>query len=348
VERFLIIMDGTFESYGRAWASGLRELGYEAETFDWSSHWSSGALGRLERHFLVGPGICRINRSVHEAAKSMNPDIILVYGRSPLRPSTIKKLSESAWTTSYQNDDLFGGNGKRPFNRYLRASLSGFHSHHVYHEQNVADYKARGIQAVRPLKSYYLPWIDSPPPLSADDFQRFGHDLVFAGHSEPDERIRHVGMLVQGGFNLRIYGDHKYWRRHLPSAVFRKVAPIRPVFGAEYRKLLATSKISLCFLSRANRDRYTRRVFEIPAVGGFLLCQRTEAMQELYREGAEAEFFQTSEELSDKARFYLAHEEARSRIAEAGHHRCLSSGYDIYTRIRQWLADLREWRGQVS
>jgi hypothetical protein len=341
-------MDGTFESYGRAWAGGLRELGYQVKTFDWSNYWSSGALGKLERHFLVGPAIRRVNRSVREAVNAMNPDVILVYGRSPLRPSTIKKLSKAAWITSYQNDDLFGGNGKRLFNRYARGALSYFHSHHVYHEQNVADYMVRGINAVRPLKSYYLPWIDSPPLLSAEDLQKYNHDLVFAGHSEADERLRHVVMLIEAGFNLRIYGDDKYWRRHLPVAVFRKVSPIQPVFGTEYRKVLAASKISLCFLSRANRDRYTRRVFEIPAVGGFLLCQRTDAMRELYREGTEAEFFQSSEELAAKARFYLMHEEIRNRIAEAGRRRCLSSGYDIYTRIGQWLADLNEWRGQVS
>jgi hypothetical protein len=348
VERFLIIMDGTFESYGKAWASGLRELGYQVKTFDWSNYWSAGALGRLERHFLVGPAIRRVNRLVHEAVNAMNPETILVYGRSPLRPSTIKKLSRAAWITSYQNDDLFGGNGKRPFNRYARGSLNYFHSHHVYHEQNLADYKARGIKAVRLLKSYYLPWIDSPPRLSAEDLQRYSHDLVFAGHSEADERIHHVMALIEAGFNLRIYGDDKYWRRHLPVAVFRKVSPIRPVFGVEYRKVLAASKISLCFLSRANRDRYTRRVFEIPAVGGFLLCQRTDAVRELYREGTEAEFFESSEELSGKAHFYLAHEEIRNRIAEAGRRRCLSSGYDIHARIRQWLADLKEWRGEVS
>jgi hypothetical protein len=348
VERFLIIMDGTFESYGKAWARGLGELGYTVETFDWSSCWSLGALGRLERRFLLGPAIDRVNRGVHEAVSTLKPEVVMVYGRSPLRPSTVARLSRAAWITSYQNDDLFGGNGKKSFNRYARGSLRHFHSHHVYHEQNVADYRACGVQAVRPLRSYYLPWIDSPPRLSAEDFERYRHDLVFAGHSEPDERIGHVMTLLQGGFGLRIYGEGRYWRRHLPVSGFRKVAPIRPVFGAEYRKVLAASKISLCFLSRANRDRYTRRVFEIPAVGGFLLCERTDAMRELYREGAEAEFFESSEELSDKARFYLAHEDIRNRIAEAGRRRCLSSGYDIYSRIKQWLADLNEWRSQVQ
>jgi hypothetical protein len=341
-------MEGTFECYGRAWARGLRELGYQVQTIDWSKFWSTGAWSKLERHFLVGPAITRVNRAACENARMMNPDIILVYGRSPIWPSTIKRLSKAAWITSYQNDDLFGSNGRRPFNRYARASLRHFHSHHVYEEEHVDDYTARGVKAVKVLRSYYLPWRDYPPRLSADDLQSYGHDVVFAGHSEPDKRIHHVMMLIEAGFNLRIYGDLKYWRRHLPSAAFRKVSPVHPVFGVEYRKVLAASRICLCFFSQSNRNRYTRRVFEIPAVGGFLLCQRTDAMQELYREGAEAEFFQTSEELSDKARFYLAHEEARSRIAEAGHHRCLSSGYDIYTRIKQWLADLKEWRGQVS
>ena len=67
-------------------------------------------------------------------------------------------------------------------------------------------------------------------------------------------------------------------------------------------------------------------------------------MQEFYCEGKEAEFFESPEEFIDKVRFYLRNEAARERIAAAGYARVKSSGNDIYSRMRQWLADVAEWR----
>jgi hypothetical protein len=282
-------------------------------------------------------------------AKEAKADIILVYGaRPPLFPSTIRALKKLAWTTSYHNDDLFGGNGSKLYNRYDLGSLNIYDSHHVYREENVTEFLARGAKRVNILQSYYLPWLDKPPVLSDKDLQEYGHDLVFIGHAEDDKRVSYIKSLLEAGFELRVYGIYgdKYWPRILSEEALRKLSPLRALFGLEYRKVLAASKISLCFLSRANRDLYTRRVFEIPAVGGFLLCERTAMMKNLYCEGVEADYFDSNEELIDKVTFYLSHPEIRARIAKAGYERCISSGYDIYSRIKQWLADLEEWRAR--
>lgn len=69
-------------------------------------------------------------------------------------------------------------------------------------------------------------------------------------------------------------------------------------------------------------------------------------MQEFYCEGKEAEFFDNSEEFIDKARFYVNNESARKKIAAAGYARVIASGNDIYSRMRQWLADVTSWRNE--
>jgi spore maturation protein CgeB len=88
-------------------------------------------------------------------------------------------------------------------------------------------------------------------------------------------------------------------------------------------------------------------VFEIPAAGGFLLSERTPVMRTLYEEGEEAEFFSSTAELVEKCRYYLENEDLRRQIAQAGHQRCITSGYDVVSRMRQWWADIGEWKAQV-
>ena len=62
-------------------------------------------------------------------------------------------------------------------------------------------------------------------------------------------------------------------------------------------------------------------------MGTFLLAERTALHQELLEEGKEAEFFDSDDEMLDKARFYLKNNEARQRVAAAGRIRCEQSGY---------------------
>ena len=67
-------------------------------------------------------------------------------------------------------------------------------------------------------------------------------------------------------------------------------------------------------------------------------------MQEFYKEGKEAEFFAGPDEFLDKVQFYVRNDSARSRIAAAGYARVIASGNDVYSRMRQWLADVSDWR----
>jgi spore maturation protein CgeB len=111
----------------------------------------------------------------------------------------------------------------------------------------------------------------------------------------------------------------------------------------DYVKAIQCSRISLVFFSGLNNDSYTRRVFEIPAVGTFMLCQRTDDMETLFQPGLEAEYFSSSDELVKKARYYLDHEDERARIAAAGAARVREAGHDVFSRMRELADLLRGW-----
>ena len=90
-------------------------------------------------------------------------------------------------------------------------------------------------------------------------------------------------------------------------------------------------------VSKWNRNHTASRTFQIPALGAFLLHERNELVSQYFREGVEAEFFDSDDELLEKCRHYLAHPEERRRIAEAGRRRVIESGYSEPDRVRELL-----------
>jgi spore maturation protein CgeB len=140
----------------------------------------------------------------------------------------------------------------------------------------------------------------------------------------------------------------------LPVSVFGRNwierAKVNPVLSGRahdalgdeaYVATLQRAKIGLCFVSHWNYNQTAGRSYEIPACGTFLLAMRTAGHLEHYREGEEAEFFDCETELVAKARRYLTDEPARKRIADAGHRRCVDSGYSWREIMRRDWAAIR-------
>jgi spore maturation protein CgeB len=73
-----------------------------------------------------------------------------------------------------------------------------------------------------------------------------------------------------------------------------------------------------------------------------MMAERTLAHQEAFVESAEAEYFSSADEIVDKVRYYLAQESDRLRIAEAGHQRCLNSGYSNHSRMSRVVDKIKK------
>ena len=343
IESALIVRSAFGEIHELAWLRALRDLGIKAELFDTHSYIPANLAGRIEEHFIFGPHIGKVNRMVVERVKSMRPDVAHFYQGHHYAAETIAQVARVSFASGSHCDDPFGRNDRREY-RLLKKALPEYDGYHVFRQCNVADAVAYGVGRVRVLMMYYIPWLHYPCSLSAQEQRAWGSDVVYAGHMEPDLRVECLTRVARAGLKCRIFGGEAEWRSALPRDVYQTVRPIFYARGADYRRALCAGKIGACFFSRWNRDQYTTRSWEIPACGVFLLSERTPAMQEFYCEGKEAEFFESPEEFIDKARFYLRNEAVRERIAAAGYARVKSSGNDIYSRMRQWLNDVAEWR----
>jgi hypothetical protein len=335
INKVLLAGSYKYEFYAPAWKKGLERIGINVVCFDWDQLWSTGIIKYLEQRFLVGSALLKINRGLLNEAERTNPDVILIYAGQPIWPKTVRKLSQKYWVAGYHNDNPFGTYGKKAFFRYFKESIPYYSSHHVYREENLTEYRLLGVKRVALLRSFFCPWLNYP----VDKSNIKEYPVVFVGNGEPGPRKKYISYLVEKGVPVKLFGHASYWKRFLPRKIYKKLSPITPAVDEDYNAIIKNAKISLAFFNSGNNDMYTRRVFEIPACKGFLLAQRTPTMLNLYKEGKEAEYFSDEMELIDKINFYLRNEDARKKIVEAGYKRCLNSGYDVVSRMKQWLRD---------
>ena len=66
-----------------------------------------------------------------------------------------------------------------------------------------------------------------------------------------------------------------------------------------------------------------------------MLAERTDEHLSYFEEGKEAEFFSSINELIDKVKYYLSHEDQRIQIAQSGRNRCIHSGYTYKHRLKE-------------
>jgi spore maturation protein CgeB len=152
-----------------------------------------------------------------------------------------------------------------------------------------------------------------------------------------------AALLHEPALDFKLWGT--LWERsRFAGELAKRFGPIRPVLREDYNRAINGAGIALAFLSRLNRDTYTRRCFEIPITGALLLSQYSADLATLFEEGVEAEFFRSQDELLDKVRFYSRNDEARRKIGLAGRARVLRDGHEALDRAKQVLAAIEQDR----
>jgi spore maturation protein CgeB len=345
----LIVGAGMWPWYEAACARALESLGCGTSTFSWLRDfydWPEGSPEprprslalRVQNRLLAGPTVERTNRRLLELAVERQPDVVWLYNATHVLERTVRRLREGlpgARLVHYANDNPFGR--QRWYWRHQRRAIPLFDVCFAYRPANLCDYREAGAREVRLLRSYYVPEVDHRVELGPAD-ERFRADVVFAGHYEEDGRLgalekvaaRHRLNLFGGGWSAAL-------SRLEAASPLRRQFPVAPVVGPDYRKAVSGASIALCFLSKLNQDSYTRRNFEIPAMGTFMLSEYSDDLAGLFAEGVEAEFFRSEEELLDKIGWYTRNAEARERVAACGRERVLRDGHDVRSRMRAFL-----------
>ncbi|MGE5179076.1 MAG: glycosyltransferase [Bacteroidota bacterium] len=155
---------------------------------------------------------------------------------------------------------------------------------------------------------------------------------------------RAIELMREGRNPLRAARDRAEWRR---LATRHESALHPPVSDAEYVALFSQSAISLGFLVLGDTHRTKRplrqvrlREFEAPMAGAFYLTEYLDEIGLHYEIGREVVCFRSREELVERCRWYLRHDEERLQIARAGHERARRD-HTWTRRFEDLFAELR-------
>lgn len=284
-------------------------------------------LEKIESRVLFGKNTNDFNNDISNYINSNKPDIIFIVNGFSIYPKTIKKAAQDSkcflFLSEYIKRDFYRYRNILNYTKYINTVFS-------FNPLNIPILENYGAKNIIRILFGFNKNIHFPPVLNKNEEKSLESDVLFIGQWSKD-RENLVKRLIKDGINIQVYG-HEWNKSNLP---FRN--EIKPLYGEDYTKKVACAKICLGLLYKANKDITTTRICEIPAIGSFLLAERTEENLRLYKDGLEAEFFSNFKELEDKIKYYLKNDDERKNIALAGKKRCMKYDYSFQARIKEML-----------
>ena len=141
---------------------------------------------------------------------------------------------------------------------------------------------------------------------------------------------------------LKLLAEEPDWKRIFytprkdePPTPFLQKSP--PADGEEAAAIYAGSRINILPAPRDIQRGIPPQALDIMGCGGFLLTSFQSDYLQLFEPGKDYVCYESPEDLLDKVRYYLEHEEERREIAHRGHSKVMAE-HTLEPRIREMLA----------
>ncbi len=279
---------------------------------------------------LLESGQEAMNHQLIDLVKSGRPDLTIIFPYTDqIFPETIDALNKYTVTLGY----LYDTNWRKNY------SL-----HWARHSDYVTTSDVNGVSWFRDHDQHNVFY--SPFGCNHEFFKKIDlprkYDISFIGGYNP-LRAWYLNRLAKSGMPVKVHGPG--W--HEGSVTYEQMVEIFNqsrinlnlsnsiswdliYILASLRNLKAAPRMTKYNLSSLfKRDAKTGeqlkgRHFEINSCGSFQLSYYVEGLERLYAIGEEIAIFSSPEDLVEKARYYLKHEDEREAIAKAGHRRTLA------------------------
>ena len=250
-------------------------------------------LAKIESRFGTGPLSLLINTSLLIHILFRRPSFVFIYSNNNLSAFLLKLLRRTFGFRMllFHNDSPFCMPKHTCMSRYWSiANVSDLIL--VYRKSDIPRYPSGFQSKLIPFEPFSS---DTPYPSTEASFL---YPIGFIGHYEDDGRldcILHLARQYPG--NVYLHGGG--WSEHvsiLKNAGVMTTNSYQTLSHADYKSILCSTRISLCFLSSANSDTLTRRVFEIPLSRSLLVSEFSEDIVCLY--GDSVPYFNKSDPCS--------------------------------------------------
>lgn len=236
-----------------------------------------------------------------------NFDLAWVEMGREIKPSLIRKLKNQSECLVNTYSDRFLDRKSKKFSSLYNASIKYFDVIFTPRQSDFNSYLEMGANRVEKFWKGY-----DDKVISSYKQEVLATDLIFLGHRE-EERADYLHQLVRAirdKYSFEIYGNG--WSGFFAIPTYPSIP------YAEYSKAYMNAKIGLNFFSKWANDSQNSRLFEIPGSKTFLLSEYSEDAAQCFKEGEEAEFFRSPDELVDKVSYYLKNDSKREKIALNG------------------------------
>ena len=224
------------------------------------------------------------------------------------------------------------------------------HDHHFTHALGMVDrMREGGIENVTWLSEGVEPEFYAFDAISAAERTRYETDVLLIGNLHANSnywpRQEMVAASLRAGFRTRWWGPRIAMKLRFIPLFLSPVARAYGggmVFNDTWAKAVSCSKI---FIARDVQPEVlasmSNRAYTAMGCGAFYLCYHTEGIEKVFEVGKELDTFRTLDEMVEKIRYYLDHEDQRRSIAEAGRKRVLEN-YTYADRFQEMFRVLEE------
>jgi hypothetical protein len=325
-----------------AFVRAFRRMGHSVRVVSEKEYlpaWQNRLL-RLVRRVMNDRIVEEYNRALLHEARMLQPDLLFVFKGALVKGGTLRAIREAGTICIQFYPDV----SFRTHGLHLPGALPEYDwifSTKSFGLKDMADQLSVTNSSFLPHA--FDPETHVPVACPAMDAGRYACDLSFVGnHSPKKQKILEGLKRAMPDLDLKLWGPAGW-------SVMPDLYQGHPVLGIEYAKAIRLSRINLGLLSEqregaSSGDLITARTFEICGAGGFMMHERTAEAEQFFEDGKECVMFSDHDEMVDRIRHYLAHDEERRAIAWAGRQRSLDSGYSTDDRARAVIAKYQELR----
>lgn len=280
------------------------------------------------------------NAAIREKIELFRPDVLLVYKGAFVFPETLLFAREHKCRIALFYPDV----STTVHGPYIPKSIPLYDVVFTTKTFGITDMQtAYGVKNAVFIPHGFDPEIHRKLSITPEDRNNFGCDVSFIGTWSPKKEAW-LAALKQAcpAITLKIWGEQ--WTK-TSSDIIKSSIQYTAILGDLYAVAIQCSRINLGILSEqragsSSGDLITSRTFHIPGASGFMLHERNEESVLYFEENVEAAFFNGPEEMSVQVKRFLADDQLREQIRQAGYQRAVKQ-YSLDERAKMVISHLK-------